>query len=406
METIELDALRGEIRKLAKLGHGEWRTPDIDRDLLARTPLVAARLEEMSEQARSHPDAIWDALDEALEVAMTMLPADEEQAALCHFGFNGRMLDLQKSDLTWRKEEAAAKLDGGRKIRWYTGDSDYSLGMRPDDYIIELVMAAIAGFDDPLAWVRARAPKAQHERSNYLIDAKHYQGTLTQAMIYATSLERSDWSFSPRPQHENEPLADYQRRFHLRVWLDGPEFLHPDRYFVPRSDLAEEFRNQGNEGISDFVRRHVAVTCRERNPHVRLVLRCEPDFYLSVAKFISKDDHDRFFDDCLKRLDDLFGVGGPRDGRFLRGPDILVRPERKARAGFISRDMALHKLFDQEWWPAINSANDPDNWHGEYIQDFDEVFDAEYQGQEAAYLELRAVIEEGREQIRSKDLGM
>jgi hypothetical protein len=406
METIELDALRGEILKLARLGHGSWRTPDIDRDLLARTPLVAARLEDMTEQARSHPDAIWEALDEALPDAISMLPADEEQAALCHFGYNGRMHNVQKSDLTWRKEEAAAKLDGGNAIRWYTSPRGYSLGMRPENYIIELVMAAIAGIDDPLVWVRARAPKAQQERSNYLIDAKHYQGTLTQAMIYATSRERSDWSFSPRSQYENEPLADYQRRFHLRACLDGPEFLHPDRYFVPRTDLAEEFLNQGNEGISDFVRRHVAVTCRERNPHVRLALRCEPDFYFSIWKFIDPEDHDRFFDDCLKRLDDLFGAGSTPDGPFLRGPDILVRPKRKARAGFISRDVPLHKLFDQEWWPAINSANDPDNWHAEYIRDFDQIFDAEYQGQEAAYLELRAVIEDGREQIRPKDLGV
>lgn len=54
-----------------------------------------------------------------------------------------------------------------------------------------------------------------------------------------------------------------------------------------------------------------------------------------------------------------------------------------------------------DWMPCRHRANDPDNWRAEFLQQFEDAFDAEYQGQEAAHVTLVDFISRGRELLKT-----
>lgn len=394
MDLVEREAIFGQVKRLADLGCGGWRVPTIDTQLLASTPFVAAELRALGAQARKHPDAIWEVLGDAIQTAISMLPADESRAAFLHFGFDD---EDAATSLTERKREAATCLNGGRSLRWYTGPQRYSLGLKPEDYVIELVAAALVGVPDPISWVRSNTPTAKDEHeARVVVAATHYDGVLSQALIYASDRERANWSFSPAPPSPDESLARYQARHHLRVRLQGPSFLFPREIFAP---CPHGFLDDAIErSIGDFTARHIAVTCGQRNPQVRIALTCPENYFWTIARFIPDEKLDEYFDYAARRIDELFG----RDAS--RGSDVVMRAAGKYNAGFVTSDLSL-KCIAGEWVTTMHVANDSANWHREYLGQFDEAFDAEYEGQAAACSALHKYLAMGREELRPKDYG-
>ena len=428
MAAPTINELEKQVSQLAKAGYRHWRTPAIDLGILSRAELIASALAALTDdESDPEVDSVWEAVDAGVTAAIDRLPNPFSKAAAEHFGLT--VPEGQRWTLGARRKKAAKCLDRG--LSWYRGRKSSAYGgVTPETYVLRLVTQALSGEADPVGWLKARASGGEESsEENRLHITSPRSGQLATAMLQATHDELLQWEFRPAPQRTGEALDRYQRTHSMRIALDGPTFLHPDHYFDFYLTLDPTRDDGGEARFVEYVRRHIAVTCAVRNPHVRIVVRAPlpnpgpGDYWGRLLWFLgprTPSEHDAFFAACLARLDELWGP------KADRGPDLLCGTDTTYPATVITQGASLLPFADswalnQEHSPPVPHINDlvraeseglsaaelrrrehTDTPHrvGSLFASFDQIFDAEYVGQAEACTRLKGYLAQLRHAVR------
>lgn len=395
---------------------------------LSRAELIAVALADLTDGADDpDTDSVWRAVDAGVTNAIDRLPSPFSKVAAEHFGL--MVPEGRRWTLGARRKKAAKCLDRG--VSWYRGRKSPAYGgVTPETYVLRLVTQSLTGETDPVGWLASRTAASEGPSTPAgLSIGSPRSGQLGKAMLMATYDELLQWDFRPTAHRADESLDRYQRTHSLRIDLDGPTFLYPDRYFDYYLTDDPTGDDGGEARIAEFIRRHIAVTCGVRNPHVRIVVRAprpNPDHgghWGRLLWFLGRrtpSEHDSFFSDCLAKLNELWGE------KADRGPDLLCGSDSKYPATVITRGASLLPFADtwalnQEHTPPVPHINDLGRAESEGLSEaefwrrhrtdtphrvdnlfasFDQTFDAEYVGQAEACTRLTAYLAQLRLAIR------
>lgn len=154
-----LNPIEVEVAKFAYAGRRNWREAQVDVTRLLHLDAVQEKLCALEDPL--DPNAERDAVEAAIEASIERLPDPFKAAAKDHFDFPGT--GNVPHNIRARRERAARHFRGGRSERWYRLESDELYGLKPEQYVIALVSAALQGATDPVATIAAErgAPVAK-----------------------------------------------------------------------------------------------------------------------------------------------------------------------------------------------------------------------------------------------------
>jgi hypothetical protein len=159
IETRVVAQIEPAVAAYAAAGQRFWRSPDtaprVDTEVLLRLPTVRSELASFDGDLEADPHAGADAIDAAIKRAITSLPRPFAEAALEQFGLvyvDPVSTPYGKGD---REERAAVHL-GRTTQRWYDMPNKGYGGMKPREYVVALVAAALCDVPEPLAFLATR----------------------------------------------------------------------------------------------------------------------------------------------------------------------------------------------------------------------------------------------------------
>lgn len=174
MADDDFDRVHAQVATIAREGVRAWYIERVDVASLLALPAVAralATLDAAAVPAASSPEFV--AIERALEEASNALPQPFACAALAYFGFANAL----QQKITPRQNDAAAcfgKVDG----RWYRLEQPALFGLQPQQYVVELVTAALLGISEPRAYVDTRSPDRLVRSAQERYDRGDYDAAL------------------------------------------------------------------------------------------------------------------------------------------------------------------------------------------------------------------------------------
>jgi hypothetical protein len=142
VDTALFERTEPLVAAFADAGRREWRQAASKVRALADLPAVQEQLAAFEPARRASPDAEAEAIEAAIEVAISGLADPFRSAALDHFGYTDEKVEPRKKG---EREELAAK-SFARSDRWYRKPAGAPFGERtPRDHIVALVTAALTG---------------------------------------------------------------------------------------------------------------------------------------------------------------------------------------------------------------------------------------------------------------------
>jgi hypothetical protein len=214
-------AAEPEVAKFAHAGLQGWRNEGVDVAALLRLEAVREKLIGVG------ADAEREAVERAIEAAIERLPKPFAPAAKAHFGFDP---DLEGPGIVVRQERAAnllATLSG----RWYRQANSKYLGLQPEEYVVALVAASLAGADDSLALVAATKGDGASPAPSLSVEELEPDGgaailvvpvLIVAACLVAALIEWEGWRGEQEPFPARGSIVDAQTGVASASWLVRP----------------------------------------------------------------------------------------------------------------------------------------------------------------------------------------